>query len=255
MDNKIKKPATVDGVRAIEMRYRAIWSAADKIPTFYQSSAVLNSPDMGVLLPERFMPVLESDDRCVPIFKLALLQTLRTADKFEEREIGFEWISVFIPLRLLRKSDGVRKVREFVGQMGALPQKICFEIDSAVLDDTELYAEPMKQLRRAGYHTMLSELDGSNIPVFRLGELEPEYILLKNDPERRIGTDKRTDECLRSMMSFISDIGSEPIFTGVFTSEEADGVYDLGCSYFIGDEESHEFSGRATFDRFIKKST
>ena len=47
---------TVDGVRAIEMRYRAVWSASEKLPAFYQSSIRLNSPDMGVLLPERFMP-------------------------------------------------------------------------------------------------------------------------------------------------------------------------------------------------------
>ena len=41
---------TVDGVRAIEMRYRAIWSSAEKLPAFYQSSIRLNiqactSPD------------------------------------------------------------------------------------------------------------------------------------------------------------------------------------------------------------------
>ena len=63
---------TVDGVRAIEMRYRAIWSSAEKLPAFYQSSIRLNSPDMGVLLPEQFMPVIEADDRCISIFRLAL---------------------------------------------------------------------------------------------------------------------------------------------------------------------------------------
>ncbi|MGN0587679.1 MAG: diguanylate phosphodiesterase, partial [Oscillospiraceae bacterium] len=117
-------PTTVDGVRAVEMRYRAIFSTDTKEPAFYQSSIRLNSPNMGVLLPERFMPVLESDDRCVSVFKLALLQTIKAADKFVGRELDFDWISVFMPLRLLRRKDCANILKEFTEMLGAYPNRI-----------------------------------------------------------------------------------------------------------------------------------
>ena len=54
---------TVDGVRAIEIRYRPIFQTGIGSTAFYQSRLRLNAPEMGVLTPERFMPVLEHSDR------------------------------------------------------------------------------------------------------------------------------------------------------------------------------------------------
>ncbi|MGN1106424.1 MAG: EAL domain-containing protein, partial [Huintestinicola sp.] len=166
MTSDQENPTTVDGVRAIEMRYRAVWSSAEKLPVFYQSSIRLNSPDMGVLLPERFMPVLESDDRCVSVFKLALLQTVKTADKLAEREVDFDWISVFIPQRLLNKRDCVRLIREFTGKIGARPGKICFELPADIMSESSnVCLESLQQLRKSGYHTMLTGVDGESFSL------------------------------------------------------------------------------------------
>lgn len=249
-----EEQATVDGVRAIELRYRSVWSSAEKVPVFYQSSIMLNSPDMGVLLPERFMPVLESDDRCVSVFKLALLQSIKTADKLVEREIDFDWLSVVIPVRLLNKGDCVRLIRDFVGKMGALPGKICFELPAYVMDeDGSTCFDSLKQLRKAGYHTMLTGVDGENVPLFKLAEVGAEYVMLNESITRRVGENDRSDDCIRSIFSMIGDLGSEPVAAGISTAEAADSLYELGCNYFTADENSSDFSGKFMSDRFIRK--
>ncbi len=249
-----ENPTTVDGVRAIEMRYRGVWSSAEKIPVFYQSSIRLNSPDMGVLLPERFMPVLEADDRCISIFKLSLLQTLKAADKLVEREVDFDWISVFIPLRLLSRTNCVKTVRDFTGMIGALPGNICFEVPAeAIYKSGSICFDSLKQLRKAGYHTMLTGVDGENIPIFKLAEIESEYVMLNENITKRLGANDRTDECVRSLLSVISDLGSEVIATGISTAETADCLYELGCPYFTADENSYDFSGKYISDRFIRR--
>lgn len=254
MDENQKNPTTVDGVRAIEMRYRAVWSAEEKIPVFYQSTIRLNSPDMGVLLPERFMSVLEGDDRCVSVFKLALLQTLKTAEKLENREVDFDWVSVFIPLRLLNKTNCVKTVRDFTGMLGALPSKICFEVPAAVMDESgDVCFDSLKQLRKAGYHTMLTGVDAESLSLFKIDKVEAEYVMLKDNITARLGANDRSDECIRSLLTVIGDIGSEVIATGISTAEAADCLYELGCSYFTADENSDDFSGKYILDRFIRK--
>lgn len=242
---------TVDGVRAIEMRYRAIWSATEKLPAFYQSSIRLNSPDMGVLLPERFMPVIEADDRCISIFKLALLQTVKAAEKFNDRGLDFDWVSVFIPQRLLGKSDCVKTVRDFTAKIEAIPQGICFELPESVIADSGS-SESIKQLRKAGYHIMLTGVDSERFPLFRLAELEPEYVMLNEGITRRLGKDYDTDSCISTLTSFISGLGAETIAAGVSTEKEANELSELGCSYFTGSENGI-FSGKFVSDRFIRR--
>ena len=90
---------------------------------------------------------MESDDRCIPLFKLALLQTIKAADKFNGRELDFDWISVNIPLRLLRRSDCTSILTEFTGMVGAKNNKICLEINGNEAND---------EIKAVGYYNTLN---------------------------------------------------------------------------------------------------
>lgn len=253
MNEEQEKATTVDGVRAVEMRYRAIFSTDTKEPAFYQSSIRLNSPDMGVLLPERFMPVLESDDRCISVFKLALLQTLKAAEKFTSRELDFDWISVFMPLRLLRKRSCFNTVKEFTEMLGAYPQKICFEIPAMLIDeDNDNYRESIRKLRRAGYHAMIAGVGGESFPLMKLAELEPDYVLLSEDITNMIGVNKRSDICVNSIISFINELDAKPVASGVTSAEKADLLYDIDCPFYTGSED---FGGNYIGERFLRRKT
>ena len=247
-------PTTVSGLRAIEMRYRPIYDSFTKGAAFYQSSMRLNAPDMGVLLPERFMPVVESDDRCIPLFKLALLQTIKAADKFNGRELDFDWISVNIPLRLLRRSDCTNILTEFTGMVGAKNSKICLEIPSSVFDDEDSCSKSIRKLKDAGFHTMITGVDAVSFPLMRLADFEPEYVMLDEAITASIGKDKRSDTCICSLITLIRDLDAEPIATGVASAETAEKFYEFECSYYTGaGSATGDFSGNFLQERFIRR--
>lgn len=245
-------PTTVDGLRAIEMRYRSVFSTGTKEAAFCQSSIRLNSPDMGVLLPDRFMPVLESDDRCVPIFKLALLQTVKAAEKFTERELDFNWISVFMPLRLLAKNNCLNILTEFTDIIGVKPNKICFEISPLLLNDDGDCRKTMKKLRKAGYHTMITNVGGNAFPLLSLAEFEPEYVMMDEQITQLLGQDERSETCAQSVISFINNLDAEPIATGVPSAEIADRLYELECSYYTGAAHSGYYTGNFQREKFMR---
>ena len=246
--------ATVSGLRAIEMRYRPIYDSFTKGAAFYQSSMRLNAPDMGVLLPERFMPVVESDDRCIPLFKLALLQTIKAADKFNGRELDFDWISVNIPLRLLRRSDCTNILTEFTGMVGAKNSKICLEIASSVFDDEDSCSKSIRKLKDAGFHTMITGVDAVSFPLMRIADFEPEYVMLDEAITASIGKDKRSDTCICSLITLIRDLDAEPIATGVASAETAEKFYEFECSYYTGaGSATGDFSGNFLQERFIRR--
>lgn len=246
--------ATVSGLRAIEMRYRPIYDSFTKGAAFYQSSMRLNAPDMGVLLPERFMPVIEADDRCIPLFKLALLQTIKAADKFTGRELDFDWISVNIPLRLLRRSDCTSILTEFTGMVGAKNNKICLEIPSSVFDDEDSCSKSIRKLKDAGFHTMITGVDAVSFPLMRIADFEPEYVMLDEAITASIGKDKRSDTCICSLITLIRDLDAEPIATGVASAETAEKFYEFECSYYTGaGSATGDFSGNFLQERFIRR--
>lgn len=253
MAENIDNQTTVDGVRAVEMRYRAVFETATKKPAFYQSSIRLNSPDMGVLLPEMFMPVLESSDRCVSVFKLALLQTIKAAEKFADRELDFDWISVFMPLRLLRKKDCVKIITEFTEMLGASPKNICFDIPPFPADEDAGFRGAVQDLRREGYHTMLSGVGGEGFPLLRLAELEPEYVMLSEEITAMLGTSERSDTCVKSVISFVNELGAEPIVTGISSPDDADKLFDFECSFYTAGERYGDRAGSFLKERYIRR--
>lgn len=254
MNENQNSSTTVDGVRGIEMRYRPIYETDTKEPAFFQTRIRLNSPDSGVILPERFMPVLENSDRGISVFKLALLQTVKAAEKFRERELEFGWISLFTPMRLLCKKDCAGIVTEFVRQIGASPDKICLEIPPLVIGDEDGFCdESMKKLRKAGFHTMLCGIGANNFPLFRLSELEPEYVMLEENVLSMAGRSEKADSCLHSLISTLGELGAEPVASGVPSFEIADLLYDMRCSYYTAEENSGERGSSFMLERFVRR--
>lgn len=243
------KPTTVDGVRAVELRYRAIRQTDTDNLAFYQSSMRLNSPSMGTLMPDRYLPVLDRTDQCVSVFKLALIQLLQASAKFTERGIDFDWSSIYMPLRLLKKSDCVKTVSEISEKYKISPDKICFELSSSLLDEKDTdCAAAIKKLRSMGYRFMLAGAGGDRFPLMKLANHELDYIMLDREVTDMLDVSERSDLCVKSMISFINELGAEPVATGVSTAAQAFKLYNFECSFYTG-----EYAGNFMLERFVRK--
>lgn len=242
---------TVDGVRAIELGYRPILKTDTGNTVDFQSRIRLNAPEMGVILQERFMPVLENSDRCVPLLLLALTQLIKAEEKFENRDIYFDWISIPIPLRMLFKSDCADKLTDLTKQLNASPDRVCLEIPSRIIEENG-GEKSLSALRKAGFHTMLSKVDAERFPLYKLAELEPEYVIMDKRVTAGILSGERAETCIKSVISFISEIGGKTVASGVTSPEAVDKLYDLGCSFYIADESMGRV-GNFSLERYVRK--
>jgi EAL domain-containing protein (putative c-di-GMP-specific phosphodiesterase class I) len=243
-----KSPTTVDGVRAIEVRYRPIRETDGDEIKFYRTAALLNSPLMGALTHDRYLPVLEITDQSIEVFKLQFIQTAQAAGKFADRELGFSWISLYMPLRLLRRPDCLKTVAPLAEKYKISPDKVCFEISPALLDESDdRCAESIHALRRAGYHTMLTEVGGDSCPIMKLAKFNLDYIMLDPSLTQMIGTGERADLCVKSMISFVNELGAEPIATGVSDRAVCETLSEFECLYYTGD-----LAGKYVLERYMR---
>lgn len=237
MDNGIPndKVTTVGGVRAIELLYRSVREVSSNDTVFYQSQMRLNSPNMGVLSPARYMAVLEKSPQKLKIFELAFRQLLESVNRFSERGLQFDWISVYMPVGYLKQSGCVKNISEMCKKALVRPERVCFELSYSIYDEyTGSALESMNELRRLDFKFMITGIGGP-APVLKMGSFPADYYLLHPMAVDTGQQKEKEMSCLRSLLSLISELGADAIACGVSENTQLKMLSAAECLYYTGD--------------------
>lgn len=226
---------TVGGLRAIELTFRPLRDIATGRSICFLSRTQLNTPELGTLMPEAFRSVAEFSGQSKKLFPLELLQLAEAVRALDESERVFEWVSLDIPLRMLRDRATPKLLEKICEQFSISPGKFCFVMPEAVLAETKSNAaDTVANLRKHGYHIMLSGFGESGCPFIKLSEFNADYVMLSPSLTTQIGKNERTDQAVHSIISFINDLNAEPVADGVKNSKQAGAFYEFGCNYCAG---------------------
>ena len=226
---------TVDGVRAVELQYRPIREISSGRSVFFQSRTQLNTPGLGVLMPEAYRKAAEFSGQCRKLFPLELMQALETVTSYQEKDVIFDWLSVFLPVKVLRDPALESLMVNACDQFDVIPGKICLALPEKVLMESDGIApHAVGNLRRRGFHVLLMNFGESGCPYLKLSELPADFVMLSPAVTQYLGKGERCDQAVRSVIGFVNDIGSEPVADGVKNSAQASALYEAGCSYCAG---------------------
>jgi EAL domain-containing protein (putative c-di-GMP-specific phosphodiesterase class I) len=241
--------ATVDGVRAVELQYRVIREISSGQAAAFQSQTRLNSPKLGVLTPDKFRDVSEITNQAVRLFILELIQALEAHNTFVERELNFNWLSLYMPVRFLKEPKAGKTLLEYFSRYNVATSRICFELSEKLLEETDGQASTViQQMRNRGFHFMLSNFGGNTCPMMRLSDFSVDYVLLSPEVSNFIGRSERTDSAVKSIIGFVNEMGAEPIADGVFNSRQAETLYGFECDYCAG-----TLAGKYMAERYVRR--
>jgi EAL domain-containing protein (putative c-di-GMP-specific phosphodiesterase class I) len=202
---------------------------------FFQSRTQLNTPGLGTLMPEMYRKAAEFSGQCRKLFPLELLQALEVTTNYMEQGIIFDWISVFLPVKVLRDPALESLMVHTCDQFDVIPGKICAALPEKVLAESDGIApHAIGNLRRRGFHVMITNFGESGCPYLKLSEMPADYVLLSPGVTQYLGKGARSDQAVHSIIEFINDLGCEPIADGVKNSTQAETLYGFGCSYCAG---------------------
>lgn len=239
----------VDGLRAVELQYRVIRDISSGTPAFFQSKTRLNAPKLGVLNPEQFRDVAEITDQCIELFRLELQQAMEAVQTFDDRELPFQWLSVYMPVRMLRQIGVERELMERFTQMKLPTNRICFELPIKLLEETDgMAAASIRNLRNRGFHFMLSDFGGNTCPMMRLADFPVDYVMLSPEVSYYIDRSERADGAVKSIIGFVDDLEAEPIADGVQNSHQAEILHTFECRYCAG-----SLAGKYMQERYIRR--
>ncbi len=239
----------VGGLRAVELYYRPVRESQSGNVAFYQSQTRLNTPGLGTLMPENFRDVAEVTNQCVNLFELEVVQAMEAIKKFIERDVGFEWVSVYMPAEYLRDIRAERNLAEFCEKLEVHTNKLCFTLSSKLLEEQDGSASlVMKNLRNRGFHFMLTGFGTDSCPMMKLSEFNVDYVMLSPEITQFLGKSERGDGAVRSMIGFVSELEANAIADGVTSSRQAEQLFEYGCSYCAG-----PLTGKYIPERFIRR--
>ncbi len=226
---------TVGGLRAIELYFRVIRNMTTGEPAFYQSRTQLNTPGLGTLMPENFRELADMSPQCTELFLLELKQAIQTNIKFSKRDLIFEWISVYMPIRYLMQISCDKILLENCQKYDLPANRMCFMLSGQLLMETDgIAARTIRLLRSYGFHFMLMNFGALDCPIMRLADFPVDYVMFSPELTYYLGRDQRTHDAAASVVGFVNDLEIHPIADGIMESYQAETFYDFGCIYCAG---------------------
>ena len=246
---KLNEKSTVGGMRAVELFYRPIRNISAGNTAFYQSQTRLNTPGLGTLMPENFRDVSEITQQCINLFELEIIQALEAIKTFNERELLFNWVSVYMPAKYLRDIGAENKLMDITEKMGVKTSQVCFTLSEKLFEESEPeVADNIKKLRNRGFHFMLTDFGSISSPIMKLSEYEVDHVMLSPEITQYLGKDERSDSAVKSLIDFVSGLGAEPIADGISNVHQAESLYEFECDYCAG-----SLAGSYSAERFIRR--
>ena len=86
--------------------------------------------------------------------------------------------------------------------------------------------------------------------MMRLADFPVDYVMLSPEVANHIGKDERSDNAVKSIIGFVSDLGCEPVADGVVNSRQAEMFYAFECAYCAG-----SLAGNYDTERHIRRKS
>lgn len=246
MAEKIDNISTVDGVRAMELYFRACRGVSDGKAAFFQSQLRLNAPTLGVLLPDDYTSVTEGSGQCTALFRLAAVQLLRRLKAFAERGYKPMWISLYTPVRYLKTQGCAEELSALCERLETTCDKLCLEIPADVLFETDgAAAVGAAALSEKGFRLMLSGFGAAGCNIMGMSAFPFDYVVLDKYVCAAAGGE-RENALVKSLVSLTQEQGAEVI--AETSPDRAELMKELGCKFYL----SGDFCSDKNIGRYVR---
>ncbi len=190
-------------------------------------------PELGLLPPDRFIPLAEQTGLIVPIGAWVLSEACRQLEEWDMPEL---WMAVNVSPRQLAADSLVEAVTTAVDDAGLDPSRLWLEItESAVIGDPEAAVAKLHQLKALGVKLAVDDFGIGYSSLANLRELLP-VDALKIDRSFVAGIGGNADDraIVESVIGLAQSLGLDAVAEGVETEAQAAMLTDLDCSHAQG---------------------
>ena len=189
-----------------------------------------NSPDLGLVPPGRFIPLLEETGLIVPVGTWALGRAAADHRRWTARGHAAPRIAVNVSALQLRQKDFVQVVQHAIGGPG-----IDLEItESLVMQDIEANIARLRLLRDAGVNVAIDDFGTGYSSLSYLAKLPIETLKIDGSFTQTMIEDPGVMTLVSTIVGLAHSLRLTVVAEGVETEAQAQSLRSMGCDELQG---------------------
>jgi EAL domain-containing protein (putative c-di-GMP-specific phosphodiesterase class I) len=193
------------------------------------------NPSMGMVTPDRFIPLAEETGLIIPIGKWVLEEACRVAVGWPEIVGNDVGISVNVSPRQFRDPEFIRIVMRALSDSGLKPEHLELEITERLLLDNSIETpEILNQLDRAGVQLSVDDFGTGYSALSYLKSYPFDTLKIDKSFVQDVMKEPENASLVRAIINMAHSLGLNVIAEGVEEEEQTHFLKEEGCDFCQG---------------------
>ena len=219
----------LDGGRELDLLYQPYVDLATGHVLGVEALARWNHPELGLVYPNRFVPIAEETDLIIPMGEWVLHEACHQLKQWQDAGVADLAVSVNISSRQLRRGNLVESVDGALQAAGLEPRFLEIELTEGTLgDDTELARRTLERLRSLGVKVSIDDFGTGYSSLSYLQHFPIDKLKIDKSFVNEL-SDVSTSALPAAIIGLAKSLELDVIAEGVETTDQMRLLAELGC--------------------------
>jgi EAL domain-containing protein (putative c-di-GMP-specific phosphodiesterase class I) len=193
------------------------------------------SPDLGLVPPNKFIPILEETGLILEVGEWVIARACRQARLWQEQGLPPLRIAVNLSPRQFQQRDLAERIRTLIDQPDFKPEYLELEItESMVMQNVERAIATLEELRGTGVHIAIDDFGTGYSSLAVLKRFPVDCLKVDRSFVRDIPDDADDMAITRSVILLAHSMGLSVVAEGVETEAQRSFLVECGCDEMQG---------------------
>lgn len=194
-----------------------------------------DSPELGAVMPGRFIPLAEDSGIIVPLGQWVLRESCRQSVEWAARGFVLPTVSVNLSVRQLERPGFVRALGEIIDETGIEPGRLKLELTESALMGVGDARAVLERLGELGIGLALDDFGTGYSSLSYLKMLPIQQLKIDRSFVIGVGRSPGDEAIIRTVMQLAASLSFDVVAEGVETQQQADFLAAVGCRTLQGD--------------------
>ena len=211
-------------------------------------------PSLGLVGPDKFIPVAEANGTIVAVGGLILDLALRNCQHWRQNGFPNLTVAVNVSARQLKERNFPGRVARSLSSSGLPPSALCCELtESILMEHSNENIEQLFKLKELGVRLAIDDFGTGYSSLAHLKHLPVDTIKIDRSFVRDLESNKDDKAIVSAIVAMARALRLQVVAEGVETDIQHNMLDELGCDYMQGFYFGKPME-RDRFDDFLKKS-
>jgi EAL domain-containing protein (putative c-di-GMP-specific phosphodiesterase class I) len=193
-----------------------------------------NSPELGLVMPSRFIPLAEDSGIIIGLGHWVLRETCRQFMQWRESGFNLPQVSVNLSVKQLERPEFFAALGEILDETGMAASHLKLELTESVVMGVGDACGLLQRLRDLGISLALDDFGTGYSSLNYLKMLPVQQLKIDRSFVTGIGINLGDEAIIRTVMELAKSLGFEVVAEGVETDAQAEFLAKLGCQQLQG---------------------